>query len=251
VGAAWRQGKTIFWTSNRGGRCETGLVRTYGQYCPIARGAEVFAERWTPIIVRNLLMGCETFTEVQRGAPGIPRSLLAQRLALLERQGILERHPNVNGRGSRYRLTEAGRELAPVCFALGEWGARWLDTAPHHLDPYMALWSMCANLAVDRVPEQRIVVRFDFPDQPKKHTRFWMLIEHQKGEVCITPPGEEDLLITADTKRLVHWQMGHLTWRQATSEHGIDIHGPRQLARAFPTWSNPDPFAHITPLHSD
>src|SRR3954454_15282212 len=103
--------------------CHTDVVRTYGQYCPIARGSEIFAERWTPIIVRNLLMGCETFTEIQRGAPGIPRSLLAQRLALLERHGIVERHPNVNGRGSRYGLTETGAELAPVCFALGEWGA--------------------------------------------------------------------------------------------------------------------------------
>ena len=105
-------------------------MRTYGQYCPIARGAEIFAERWTPIIMRNILMGCETFTEIQRGAPGIPRSLLTQRLALLERQGIVERWPNDNGRGARYLPTDAGRGLANVCFALGEWGARWLDVAP-------------------------------------------------------------------------------------------------------------------------
>ena len=114
-------------------------MRTYGQYCPIARGAEIFAERWTPIIMRNILMGCETFTEIQRGAPGIPRSLLTQRLALLERQGIVERWPNDNGRGARYLPTDAGRGLANVCFALGEWGARWLDVAPDHLDPYVAL----------------------------------------------------------------------------------------------------------------
>jgi len=245
--AASLAGKTKIWTTAPGERCHTEHVRTYGQYCPIARGAEIFAERWTPIIVRNILMGCHTFTEIQRGAPGIPRSLLTQRLTLLERHGIIERHPNAHGHGARYLLTEAGMDLAPVCYALGEWGARWLDTAPQHLDPYIALWAMCANLAVDRLPHQRIVVRFEFPDEPKKHARFWVLIEDRHGEVCVTCPGDEDLVITAETERLVRWQLGHLTWRQAASGEGINVQGPRQLARDFPTWSNPDPFAHIKP----
>src|SRR5256885_11593972 len=103
--------------AGRGG-CHTGVVRSYGQYCPIARGAEIFAERWTPIIVRNILMGSATFTEIQRGAPGIPRSLLTQRLALLERQGIIARYPNENGPGARYLPTEAGKGLASRAFAL-------------------------------------------------------------------------------------------------------------------------------------
>src|SRR5256885_16200705 len=100
-------------------------------------------------------MGSASFTEIQRGAPGIPRSLLTQRLALLERRGIIERCPNDNGRGARYVPTEAGIGLASVCFALGEWGARWLDVAPEHLDPYIALWSMCNNLVADRLPDRR------------------------------------------------------------------------------------------------
>src|SRR5437763_17091162 len=88
--------------------CHTDLVRSYGQYCPIARGAEIFAERWTPIIVRNILMGSASFTEIQQGAPGIPRSLLTQRLALLQRRGIIARCPNENGRGPRYAPTDVG-----------------------------------------------------------------------------------------------------------------------------------------------
>lgn len=229
-------------------RCDTEAVRTYGQYCPIARGAEIFAERWTPVIMRNLLMGCETFTEIQRGAPGIPRSLLTQRLALLERQGIVERRPNENGHGARYLPTEAGRGLGAVCFALGEWGARWLDVAPEHLDPYVALWSMCNNLAVERLPERRVVVRLEFPQQPKKASRFWLLIDHQRGEVCATCPGEEDLVIVADAERFVLWQMGSLSWADAATDNGIRIEGMPQLARAFPGWNGLGPFAHVTPF---
>lgn len=102
--------------------------------------------------MRNLLLRCETFTEIQRGAPGIQRSLLTQRLAILERHGIIGRHPSPSGRGARYVPTSAGKDLWAVCVALGECGARWLELAPEHLDRYMALWSMCKSLAIDRLP---------------------------------------------------------------------------------------------------
>lgn len=230
------------------GGCHTDAVRSYGQYCPILRGAEIFAERWTPVIMRNILLGCQTFTDIQRGAPGIPRSLLTQRLALLERHGIIERRPLEHGRGARYLPTDAGKGLWDVCVALGEWGARWLEVAPEHLDPYVALWSMCNSLAVDHLPDRRLVVRFEFPGQPKKASRLWLLIEHGKGEVCATCPGEEDLVVIADAERFVRWHMGHLSWAEAAADDGIRIEGQRQLARAFPTWNNRSHFAHIKPL---
>src|ERR671910_3608146 len=105
-------------------------MRTYGQYCPIARGAEVFAERWTPLIIRNLHLGCETFGEILEGAPGLSRTLLAQRLKQLERLGIVESAPKAHGRGHRYQLTSSGHDLFKVCETLGEWGSRWLEIAP-------------------------------------------------------------------------------------------------------------------------
>src|SRR5262245_9844380 len=97
----------------------TGAVRTYGQYCPIARGAEVFAERWTPLIIRNLYLGCGSFGEILEGAPGLSRTLLAQRLTRLERLGIVASTPKPAGRGRRYALTPAGHDLFKVCAALG------------------------------------------------------------------------------------------------------------------------------------
>ena len=90
-------------------------MRTYGQYCPIARGAEIFAERWTPVIIRNLYLGCESFSEIHEGAPGLSRTLLSQRLKQLEHQGIVRSEAKPQGRGRRYRLTRAGRELFQVC----------------------------------------------------------------------------------------------------------------------------------------
>src|SRR5215212_8954136 len=106
--------------------------------------------RWTPIIVRNLLLGCETFSELQDGAPGIPRTLLSQRLRLLEQHGLVERR--AGGRGSRYRLTEPGRDLEPVVDALGAWGARWLEMAPEHLDAGVVLWSFCRQVDPEALP---------------------------------------------------------------------------------------------------
>ena len=121
-------------------------MRSYGQYCPIARGAEIFATRWTPIIVRNLLLGCRTFGELAAGAPGIPRALLSQRLRQLETHGIVQRPPSPRGRGWLYEPTEACEDLRPVCDALGGWGATWVEIAPEHLDPYMALWGIVPGI---------------------------------------------------------------------------------------------------------
>jgi DNA-binding HxlR family transcriptional regulator len=72
---------------------------TYGQFCPVALGAEVLAERWTPLIVRELLSGSHRFSDLQRGLPGVSRNLLTQRLSQLTRQGLVERRAEEAGAG--------------------------------------------------------------------------------------------------------------------------------------------------------
>jgi DNA-binding HxlR family transcriptional regulator len=223
-------------------------VRTYGQYCPIARGAEIFAERWTPMIIRNLYLGCGTFNEILEGAPGLSRTLLSQRLKRLERVAIVESRPKPDGRGCRYELTSAGRELFKVCASLGEWGARWLEIAPQHLDPFVALWSMCNALRRDRLPNRRVVIRFDFTGRPRDE-RYWLLIEHGETEICKTYPGlDEDLYITAQAEAFVKWHAGQLTWAEATRTHRIKLDGLSWIVRAFPTWNARSMFAHIRPV---
>jgi DNA-binding HxlR family transcriptional regulator len=149
-------------------------MRAYGQYCPVARTAELFAERWTPIIVRNLLNGCRTFTEIRQGAPGIPTALLAQRLDTLERAGIVARQPGP-GRGVSYDLTDKGRELKAVCDAMGQWGARWLEVEPQHMDPAYVLWATTKLVDVEKLPDRPVVVRFEMVDRPADN--YWLLLQ--------------------------------------------------------------------------
>jgi DNA-binding HxlR family transcriptional regulator len=227
---------------------DTGVVRTYGQYCPIARGAEIFAERWTPLIVRNLYLGCGSFSEILEGAPGLSRTLLSQRLKELERLGIIRSTPKPDARGHRYALTSAGDDLFAVCRSLGEWGARWLEIAPENLDPFVALWSMCNALRRDRLPERRVVIRFDFLGRPSRE-RYWLLIERGDTEICKTNPGlDEDLYVTAHAEAFVKWHAGQLTWAQATREGRIELDGVPSLVRAFPTWNARSMFAHVRPV---
>ena len=221
-------------------------MRTYGQYCPIARGAEIFAERWTPLIIRNLSLGCGSFSEILEGAPGLSRTLLSQRLKQLERVGVVA--STRKSRGRHYELTTAGHDLFRVCQSLGEWGARWLEIAPENLDPFVALWSMGNALRRDRLPERRVVIRFDFTGR-RRRERYWLLIERGDTEICKTSPGlDEDLFVTADAEAFVRWHAGRLTWAQATREDRIRLEGPPSLVRAFPTWNARSMFAHVRPV---
>jgi DNA-binding HxlR family transcriptional regulator len=223
-------------------------MRTYGQYCPVARAAEIFAERWTPLIIRNLHLGCGTFNEILEGAPGLSRTLLSLRLKQLETRGVVESRPKAGGRGHRYALTSAGRELFGVCQSLGEWGARWLEIAPENLDPFVALWSMCHALRRDRLPDRRVVIRFDFVGRPR-HECYWLLIDRGDSEICKTFPGyEEDLFITAEAEAFVKWHAGQLTWAEAIRDNRIQVDGSLSLARAFPGWNARSTFAHIKPV---
>jgi hypothetical protein len=145
-------------------------------------------------------------------------------------------------------LTDSGHDLFGVCQALGEWGARWLEIAPENLDPYVALWSMCRALRVDRLPDRRVVIRFDFSGF-RPGERYWLLLEHGESEICRTNPGlDDDLVVTAQAEAFVRWHAGHLSWAEALRGDQIQLDGPSWLTRAFPTWNARSSFAHIRPL---
>ncbi len=224
------------------GGAQNGVVKIYGQYCPIARAAEVLAERWTPIIVRNLLAGCRTFSELCDGAPGIPKDTLTQRLELLEQFGIIERTPSPRGRGFLYSLTRRGQELRSVCDAMGNWGARWLEIKPEHIDPGYVLWATSRLVDKDRLPNKRVIVRVDLRDHPRQ--KFWLLLQRPQPELCTIYPGiPEDLVITTDSETLVNWHLRKVSYAEALRRQLIEVDGPRPLADAFPTWIRPSPFA--------
>lgn len=222
-------------------------MRIYGQFCPIARASEILAERWTPIILRNLLVGCQTFTEIAAGAPGLSRALLTKRLGELERSGIIETSPKPDGHGSIYELTQAGRDLWGVLQSMSGWAQKWMDVTPEHTDPDAVLWSWCTNyLNTERVPDGRTLVRFEFPeDQPVTRRRLWLLLEDRQGEVCHKDPGfEEDLVVTIEEPHtFAEWHLGLVEWDQALRAGEIHISGRPNLARALPTW-NAGPEVH-------
>ncbi len=221
-------------------------MRTYGQFCPVARTAELFAERWTPVIVRNLLTGCRTFTELRQGAPGIPPALLTQRLRALERCGVVRRDPQPTGRGSLYALTDKGQELRAVCEAMGQWGARWLEIEPHHLDAAYVLWATARLVDVDALPDAPVAVRFELRDRPGES--FWLLLRRPAPELCTSGAGHvEDLVVRTDSACLVDVHLRRTTVEDAERAGRLVADGPPGLARSVLSWIRPSPYADVAP----
>lgn len=214
-------------------------MRSYRQYCPIARASQVLAERWTPIVLRNLITGAQTFTELVDGAPGMSRTLLSARLRELERVGVITIEPHPRGRGNLYRPTPAGLALRPVLVAMGDWAEEWFELNPEDSDPGFLLHNWChLYLAVDLLPAHRVVARFEFPDQPMKQRQMWVIFDRAESEVCLTDPGiEVDLVVTGESTALARWHLGRLEWAQALRAGAIRVTGPRDLTRALPTWN--------------
>ena len=221
-------------------------MRTYGQYCPIARAAEIFAERWTPLVIRNLRLGARTFSEIREGIPTMSKTLLSDRLRTLQRAGIVSREPRDGGRALAYALTSAGEELADLTFALGTWGARWLEVTPAHSDPLVVLWAWRNEVKFERLPKRRIVVRFDL--RSGKQRRFWLLFERGSGEVCVKPPGgDDDIVVTTDPEMLMLVHMGRLSMAEAAASGRWSMAGDPRLLRRFPAWGGLSIYAGVRP----
>ncbi len=231
-------------------------MRTYGQYCPIARAVEIFADRWTPLIIREMLEGVCHFNELERGLPGISRSLLAERLRRLERAGVVERLAPPGGRAAEYHLTPAGQELRGVLDALGQWGGRWTfgDPEPEELDPTLLMWWMRRRIQRDRLPSRRVVAQFDF--HGRRDGSYWLVMERAEVSVCLHHPGFTiDLLVTADIAAFYRVLFRRLTLAEALRTGLIELDGPRSLVRGFPTWWEwypvPPPAAREAPMAGD
>jgi DNA-binding MarR family transcriptional regulator len=186
------------------------------------------------------MLGSTGFSEIAAGASGLSRTLLTTRLRELERAGVVQTTPNPSGRGSRYHLTEAGKDLAAVMQALGTWGERWMELAPEHLDPGVVLHSWVNwYLAMERLPERRVVVRFQFPGLPRKGAELWIIFDGERSEVCRKDPGfEVELFVQAEPAALAEWHLGRIEWTDALRAERIRVLGPASLARALPTWNH-------------
>jgi DNA-binding HxlR family transcriptional regulator len=209
----------------------------YGQFCPVAKAAEVFSERWTPLILREMLHGSHRFSELQRGLPRVSQSLLAGRLKRLERDGVIERRRGIADRGWEYHLTPAGEEAGQIVEALGAWGYRWASAQlrADDLDPDVLLWFIHRHVHVERLPARRVVVQFDLRDHRKKH--WWLILKRPEVELCIRDEGfEVDLMVTTDTLALTQVYLGRVPLAQAIAGGTVVVDGPRDLARGLVRW---------------
>lgn len=213
--------------------------RSYGQYCPISRTLALLGERWSLLIVRDLLSGTTRFNDLSRSLPGLSRTLLAKRLRQLEAAGVVERL------GSRYLLTEAGQGLEPVVDSLSVWGAQWTfgDPEPDELDASVLVWWMHNRLDTSDLPGARHVFQVCFSDDPRQ---FWIVVEAGDPSVCLTDPGYDvDVVITSDVGSLYQVWLGRLPLREATRSGRVRMSGPAPLTRRMPKVLQLSPLAPI------
>lgn len=217
---------------------------SYREYCPIAVGAELFGDRWTPLILRELILGSRGFNEIHRGLGRMSRTLLIGRLRELERRGIVGRTVDASGRTTEYRLTEAGEELEPIVWSLGRWASRWSfgDPADEELDVAWLAWRLHQRADPDRLPDGRTVVHL-VADGPGGGEA-WLVLDRGGATACQIDPGYQvDLALMGDNRELHRWLLGSRTFRDLQRAGSVRLVGPSRLARAFPTWFAPSPFA--------
>ncbi len=217
----------------------------YGQFCTVARASEVFGERWTPLVVRELLCGSRRFNDIRRGVPRMSGTLLTQRLRKLEEIGVVRRVPGKSG--AEYLVTEAGEELRPIIMALGHWGARWIGSRlkREELDIGLLMWDMRRFVRVPEFPpDRRIVIQFEVPDARRGERAWWLIVERGEVDLCRDDPGHELTLIVAGSVRvLTEIWTGDRDPDEELRSGALRVQGASPDARALWRWLGHSNFA--------
>ncbi|HVC14900.1 MAG TPA: helix-turn-helix domain-containing protein [Acidimicrobiales bacterium] len=218
----------------------------YHQFCPVSKAMELLDERWTMLVVRELVTGSHRFNDLRRGLPKMSPTLLSKRLNQLTRAGVVERR--TKGTEVEYRLTAAGEELRPVVEAVGAWGVRWIGhLGDEDLDPKLLLWDMHRNVNRAAVPPGRTVVKFTFPDAPSRARHWWLVITTDDVDVCDVDPGHDvTVTVVAGLRDMIQVWRGDLTWSSAVRSGKLDVGGTASVRRAFPGWFVPTMFASVS-----
>jgi DNA-binding HxlR family transcriptional regulator len=223
-------------------------MKSYGQFCSVARALDLLGERWTMLIVRELLFGSAHFNELRRGIPRISRTMLSARLRELLDGGVI--HREATKTGPSYSLTEAGLELAGAVRELGRWGQRWLRRRlpREQLDAEALVWDIQRRICKHRLPAAPIVARIEITDVRGIQKLHFLLLRRDEVSLCSENPGfPVELSLSATLPTLTAWWRGDLTLAGARSA-GMTIHGRREWVRAFPTWFERYLFADVAPV---
>lgn len=219
----------------------------YGQFCPVSMAAEVFCSRWTPLILRELLMGTTRFNELRRGVPRMSPALLSKRLKELEKAGIVS-----VSRGSggvvEYRLTPAGQDFKELVMGLGIWGSRWVESqlSLQKLDPTLLMWDMRRRLVPDPLPPRRCTIQFHYPELPAAKQNYWLVVDKGEVDLCYYDPGfEVDLMVHSPLRTMTAVWMGVAKLKREIDAGAIELDGDPRIAAAMQQWLGLSPFAEV------
>jgi DNA-binding HxlR family transcriptional regulator len=208
----------------------------YGQFCPVAKAMELLDERWTMLVVRELLQGSQHFNTLQRGLPRMSPALLSTRLRTLARAGVIERYED--GNRVSYALTPAGKELRPIVEALGQWGTRWMpDLGDEDLDPHLLMWDVKRTIPVADWPRGRTVVAIRFADVAPPVSRWWVCVAGDEVDICDVDPGfDVTATVRTSLRAMTEIWRGDRAWVDALRAGRVEVEAPREVARAVPGW---------------
>lgn len=222
-------------------------MKSYGQFCPVAKAAEVFCERWTALIIRDLATGSTRFSELQRGVPLMSPSLLSRRLKQLEAEGIVERR-GAGKRGATYHLTASGAEFAPMVEALGVWGQRWArrELQENEVDLGLLIWSLEKSVDPGAFGEGRSLVQIEFSDQPPHKQLWWFVNEPGRVSLCVDDPGfEVTLYLACSLPDMIRLIRGDVSVQSALDEGRLEAHGATAARKCLKAWLNLSPLAAV------
>jgi DNA-binding HxlR family transcriptional regulator len=216
----------------------------FASFCPLTLTTDVIGDRWTPLVIREMLLGNTRFNDIARSLPGMSRSLLTQRLKHLERKGVVETWPSPSGRGNTYHLTPAGKDLQDVLMAMGRWSIAWMydKLDPSEIDAESLMWWMHRRVDPTTVPDERVTVQFDHT-APERRT-YWMVFERRAASVCVVDPGfPVGAVVRCPTEQLARVFSGSESWNAAVRSGTIDVSGRREVVRSMPSWFLWSPWA--------
>jgi DNA-binding HxlR family transcriptional regulator len=210
----------------------------YGQFCPVAKASDIIGERWTVLILRELLLGTTRYNDFQRGLSRISPTLLSKRLKMLEEKGLIVRRRPSGAKSHEYHLTACGRELEPLIEHLAVWGMRWArgQMTDIELDVEFLMWDLQRRLQTERLPDGETVLCFSF-DELERFKTWWLVVSANDVDLCSENPGKEvDLYISSTVRDLAIVWRGDVPIKKALREKTIRTHGNTHLARTMPDW---------------
>jgi len=210
----------------------------YGQFCPVAKAAEILGEKWTLLIIRELLQGSTRFSQIQRALSRISPTVLNKRLDSLQGAGLVVRKRIPDQRGNEYQLTEAGRELFPIVLQIAQWGMRWArgQLSDSELDVNLLMMDVERRLDTNKLPGGQTVLKFRFTDL-KRYGEWWIKVKGDEVDLCTEDPGHDvDVYFTTDLRTMTEVWMGDLSVKRAQSERKLNIVGPSAYLRNLEGW---------------